>query len=71
MTAGNRVRAAFLLLSVVITAAAIALAAPNSVPTLKPLGEAAVNAAPAMKISLAGAPRQKPAPTEPEEPVAE
>ncbi|MBO6851330.1 MAG: energy transducer TonB, partial [Marinobacter sp.] len=50
---------------------AMALAIPKNVPTLNPLGEAAVNSTPAMKIALAGAPRQKPVPPEPEELAAE
>ena len=62
MGASKTVRCLLLLVSVVITAIVVVIATPERIPELKPLGNAAVNSAPAIKISLAG----KPAPETPE-----
>ncbi len=71
MVANSKVRGLFLALAVLITAVAVVVAMPRDVPTLPTLGESSVNTAPAMKISLAGAPRNEAPKTEPEEQPAE
>ena len=53
MGASKTVRCLFLLVSVVITAIVVVVATPERIPELKPLGDAAVNSTPSIRISLA------------------
>ena len=65
MGASKTVRSLLLVASIVITAIAVVIAAPERIPELKPLGDAAFNSAPAIKISLAepeSTPEPKPEP---------
>ncbi|HEY9120736.1 MAG TPA: energy transducer TonB, partial [Marinobacter sp.] len=59
MEAGKTIRGLLLILSILITAVILVIAVPDRVPELKPLGDSAVNSAPAIRISLAGARKPK------------